>query len=96
MGLIRRKGERGRELPGPGGIPESPLFEQPVSLAISCVQEKQSLWIGGTNTDSHSSWPLNSTASRKHPPEMTPALLPARLPQSNLCAPPEAGLKLLP
>lgn len=60
MGLTRRKGERGREPSGPGGIPKSPLFERPVSLAISCVQEKQSLWIGGTITNSLSSWPLKA------------------------------------
>lgn len=96
MELTQRKGERGRELPGPGGIPERSLFERPVSLAISCAQEKQSLWIGGAITNSLSFWPLNSASSRKHPSEVTPALLPARLPQSNLCALPEACLKLLP
>lgn len=96
MGLTQRKGERGRELTGPGGIPERPLFEWPVSLAISRVQEKQSLWIGGTITNTHSSWTLNSTTPQKHPSEMTPALLSARLPQSNLCALPEACFKLLP
>lgn len=99
IGVTHSKGDKGRELPRTDGLPESLLSEWPVSLAISCelVQKKQRLWMGGITTNSFSSWPLNNNpASPEHPSKMTPALLPARLPQSNLCVLSAAFFKLLP